>query len=378
MFMYPAIKNAMNWAKEAANSYQSRKKLSLIKKNVSSPILNAQPLNEYRKQWAKLDKNASCHYPRIFSAINGLSSADYVPENVYYNKIEPVLNNKAFATAYADKNFYERYLIDFKDIFPTTLIRKINGTLLDKDYRRLYHIDDLCELFQNDYLILKPAIETSGGSDVKLVKQKNSHFYLDSNHYTIDEFFKFLTENYVKSFVLQQILQQNEWFSHFNPSSVNTVRIFTYRSVSDDNVYPLHAVIRFGQKGSIVDNQAAGGLSCGVDCEGKINGFAVDKYGTVYDKVPAIMEKTGSLVPGINQMKSIASKISSQCFYHRILAFDFCYDNKGKVRLLEINFKNIETNFLQMNNGPLFGRFTSEVIDYCLKNKKSLVFDFYV
>ena len=43
---------------------------------------------------------------------------------------------------------------------------------------------------------------------------------------------------------------------------------------------------------------------------------------------------------------------------------------------MEINNINIGIEDLQKNNGPMFGEFTEEVIDFCSKNKRSYCFDF--
>ncbi len=88
--------------------------------------------------------------------------------------------------------------------------------------------------------------------------------------------------------------------------------------------------------------------------------------------------KSNDSLPGIDEMKNYARNLASKYYYHRLLGFDFCVDNSNRVRLLEINCKNIEINFLQMNNGPLFGDFTDEIIDFCGSNKKSVVLDFYL
>jgi hypothetical protein len=61
-----------------------------------------------------------------------------------------------------------------------------------------------------------------------------------------------------------------------------------------------------------------------------------------------------------------------------LLGFDFCVTENNEIKLLEINCKNIEINFLQMNNGPLFGEYSKEIIDYCLHTKKNVVIDFHI
>jgi hypothetical protein len=115
-----------------------------------------------------------------------------------------------------------------------------------------------------------------------------------------------------------------------------------------------------------------------MDHQGFLNDFAIDKYGNKTYNINNIRLSGLKQVPGIQNMKKTAKEIAPYFFYNRVLAFDFCLDTNENVRLLEVNLQNIEINFLQMNNGPLFGNFTREIIDYCKYAKKSLNFDFYV
>ncbi|MCD4731513.1 MAG: hypothetical protein K8R74_12990, partial [Bacteroidales bacterium] len=81
------IKNIVNILWERRVNYIYKKKLNRIIENVGQVSSNIGVESEYKTKWSGLIKNASVFYPRVFAAINGISSADYVPENVYYNKI---------------------------------------------------------------------------------------------------------------------------------------------------------------------------------------------------------------------------------------------------------------------------------------------------
>ena len=75
-------------------------------------------------------------------------------------------------------------------------------------------------------------------------------------------------------------------------------------------------------------------------------------------------------------MIDIAKKIAKLNYYSRLLGIDLGMDNNGRIRIIEINSVNNEINFYQMNNGPLFGDYTKEIIDYCKKNQISYCFDY--
>jgi len=378
--MLNRIQHLINIFKEKKVNYAISRKWHKIKKNVNTESIRTKEITQiYRNKWINLINRPNALLPIIYGNISGIISTDYVPENAYYNKIEPVLNNRAYALAYADKNFYEQFFDDFISLFPETLLRCINGIYYDKDYIPLETMPSLSKLLsKRGSYIIKPATESSGGFKVSELLIHDGSIYFNKGNYQLQKFLTTAKEYFGPDFIIQERIKQNEWFASFNVTSINTVRLFTYRSVKSADVIPLHSIIRFGKPGSLVDNQAAGGLSCGIDKNGKLNNFAIDKYGTKYVKLSFIKEKSGQIVPGLKDMIHLAKQLASKYYYHRLLGFDFCLDIQNKVRLLEINCKNIEINFLQMNNGPLFGAYTNEVINYCASGRKSVVLDFYV
>jgi hypothetical protein len=127
-----------------------------------------------------------------------------------------------------------------------------------------------------------------------------------------------------------------------------------------------------GRKGSITDNQSGGGISCGVN-NGRLNDFAVDKEGNIYSHIDEEKSLSFECVKDVYKYDEIikkAQEVAKHFYYHRILSCDFCVDENDTIRLIEINNEDMEINFLQMNNGPLFAEYTDEVIEYCRNNPK--------
>jgi hypothetical protein len=327
--------------------------------------------SDYKTLWKHLGENPNLFYCRIYQTINGNESSRYVPENIYYKKIEPVLNNRAFSLAYADKGFYP-VLTGRMDLLPEVFLKGTAGTLYDTEMNAVDAGKDPAELLPpGEELVLKPATDSAGGRGVVLLKTIDNHsIEIEKNKIDRSEFRSFLEKIYANNFVIQRKVKQHSWFSSYNESSVNTIRMMTYRSPVSGKVHYLRSVLRYGRPGSIVDNQASGGLSCGVDSAGKVQDFAVDKYGRRSDQLPVTES-----VPGFAEMQSAAIEIAAKYPYHRILGFDFCVEENGEVKLLEINTKNLEINFIQMNLGPLFAEFTEEVIDYCSNHPRTVVLD---
>ncbi len=366
------------------NSYLTKKiKLACQKKWKKIVLTNGdyssqkQVQEKYLALWKPLSKKIELYYLNYYSKISSIENYKYMPEDLYYTKIEPTLNNKSFALAYSDKNFYQRFLRDFSAIFPKTIVRSINKTIFTSEYNCEINTKNAAFLLQEDTsYIFKSAVETSGGQDVFFISRKEDKLLIkDSTKENQEISFEKLHTKY-PNFIIQEKINQHSWFSAFNKSSVNTLRVYTYRSVVNENVHVLSCVLRFGQNGQLVDNQAAGGLTIGINKDGLLNNFVCNKYGRVKNTNNEFSDLFLTKVPFYDKMEDYAKKIAPSYYYHRLLGFDFCVTNNNEIKLLEINCKNIEINFLQMNNGPLFGEFTEEIIDYCLHTKKNVVIDF--
>ncbi len=363
------------------NRNTNNKSVKILKmtdgKNISDEIYKSY-IELWR--WSKLtpDKN----FLKAMNRISGIVSSEYVPENIHYSIIEPILNNREFASAYNDKNFFERFLPKHQDLFPYAVLRGVNNSFLNKnfDYLNKNRVENLLRAQANfSEFVIKPATETGGGGNVNIVMKKKDMFLLNDIEYTVSSFVdEILIKKYGFNFIMQERLKGLKWFEDFNPTSVNTVRMYVYRSVRDNAIHPLHAYIRFGSNGSIVDSSSQGGMTCGIQMQGILNSFAIDKYGTKINNISSLNDKWGNEVPRFEEMKKIAVNIAGEFHHHRLLGFDFLVDSNNMVRLFEVNNLYIGIINQQMNSGPLFGSYIDEVIEYCRKNKISESFHFYI
>jgi hypothetical protein len=336
-----------------------------LNKAACSQSVDRRTLLAHEQKWSPLKKRIDVRWLKIYSAISGQASPDFVPEDIYFLMIEPRLNNADLLFSYKDKNFYELYYAP--KVFPRALLRNIDGVYYDGHYNVLKK--ERLEEGLNSFLepekkiIVKPATATGGGSNVRLfVKQGDAY----RNEAGMVLSLASLSRRYGRNFIVQKYIEQHPYFRQFNSTSLNTVRVLTYRSVATEEVHALQAVQRMGRKGSLVDNQAAGGLSCGIGADGTLKSFAVDKYGAIYPKSDeGLSFNQARETVQFEVMKSLAREIARKTYYARVLGFDFCVDENGDVILIEINNRYLEINFLQMNNGPLFAGFTDEVIQFC-------------
>jgi hypothetical protein len=329
---------------------------------------------KHRKLWGKMGAKPNLEWLFVYSTISGIYDHRYITEYEYYANVEPKLNYKGVSESYCDKNVYHRLLP--VALLPHAILRNIDGVFYDEDYKIIddNDIEKIIKSYRGT-IIIKKAMDTGGGRSVELFEYKNGIFFNSSGN---EPSITYLNKIFEKNYIVQEYVKQHSYFNQFNQSSLNTVRIFTYRSVTTNEIIPIQAVLRIGKPGSIVDNQASGGMAVGINEEGRLNKFAVNKLGDRITICNGLQFKEMDPVPMYDEMIESAKSTAIYFLYHRLLGFDFCLDESGKIRLIEVNNRNNEINFYQMSNGPLFRHYTDEIIEYCNQRRISFSIDYEV
>ena len=142
-----------------------------------------------------------------------------------------------------------------------------------------------------------------------------------------------------KAFIFQELILQHEVLKKINYSSINTLRIVTYKNKKNE-VEILSGFIRVGRKGAIVDNAHAGGIVVPFNKEtGKmcVEGLQlIDNGGGLFYKHP----DTGIIfdnlqIPHYIQVKKIVAKASS-LFKFPFLGWDVALTPNGPI-IVEVN-----------------------------------------
>lgn len=330
-----------------------------------SRLVGRHTLKEFKDKWRSLSARVPAVYMNLYPFYSGVMSADYVPDSLFYTHLEPMLNNREYSRSFADKNMYAR-LVD-KRVLSLAVLRKMHGAYLSPDYENVSDVDafiaDIAVRF--DQIILKPSIDSQGGRSVVMLNSREGALFSGKEQVTR----QWLEKHYQDNFLLQVPVKQHPFYGAFNPSSVNTLRITTYRSVVDESVHVLHGLLRVGTEGDVVDNVTSGGKACGVSSQGTLNGKVIDYKGKSYSELGGVDLRSGLKLFKYQEVVEIAKKLASQQFYSRFIGFDFCVDENERVVLIEINNFDVGINTLQFCNGPLFGSFTDEVLAYCVAKK---------
>lgn len=374
--MFSRIKKILSLLYNYYKIREYRKKVSKIHSATQSHHLklSGDLVRKHRALWKPVHNPVNTKWLQMYQHISGVQDFRYIPEDIYYTFIEPCLNHKAYSKSYSNKNTYDLFYTP--DIFPFVYLRHMNWVFFTRDYQhiKINSDDDLFNLLkEHDRIIVKLAVDGGGGYGVMLFRNQGDHFSSGNHKLTLDFLQKTFPED---DFIIQEYIEQHPFFSRFNESSLNTLRIFTYRSVLTEDIHILHSLLRVGKPGSITDNQASGGFTIGMDSYGRLNGFAINKTGEKITTIGNVDLNQQLQIPLFDQICHLSKDLARQNHYSRLLGLDICITRNNEIKAIEINNVNNEINFYQMNNGPLFGRFTEEIVRYYSKNPISFCFDY--
>ena len=302
-------------------------------------------------------KNVSTKWHKYYSGINNKKADNYIPEILFYSKIEPILNQGIMYPALEDKNLLDRFFP--ATLVPKVIIKNINGFYYDD--REQIGLDDALNICsQYPEFVIKPSIGTAGGVRVKKVVLKDFK--------CVEEDLKTLFEEYKSDFIVQKIIKQNSHLSELNPSSLNTIRMISY--LRDEEVIPLSAVIRIGKSESFTDNVTAGGIACGIKENGRLRKQAVDAEGNKHFRSDYGTSLHNFVIPMFQSIISVVKNIHKLMPHFRIISWDLTIDDKSEVRLIEFNATGQGINMHQEANGPLFGEYTHEILNFARSEAK--------
>lgn len=221
-------------------------------------------------------------------------------------------------------------------------------------------------------IFIKPTVDSDSGRGViSFHKQPGGSFFTSDGKTKLTV--EFLNEygTNQKDFILQAGLSQTEYISQFNPTSINTIRVCTYRSVKDNKVHATAAILRIGKKGSEIDNAHAGGLFVGIYPDGTLANYLCDQYGNRYHEFNGIdFQTTKFKIPDFPELLKFAESVGERIIHHRIVAHDICIDADGNFKLVEFNLRGFAPWVFQFSIGPAFDGYTDEIIEYCAKHRK--------
>lgn len=288
----------------------------------------------------------TCH--EYFYSRSGVYSKEYVPTYLYHTDIIGKANMMPYRDALADKNMCDLLFPDVKH--PKTLLKNMNGYYYFEG--EPVTKEEAIHRCQNlHYMLIKPTLDKHGNG-VKSLEVTNGVTNHDGA--TIAEVF----DHYQKNFQIQERLKQHERMSALNPTSVNTIRILTYRSGME--ILVIYAVVRIGRKGQVIDNQSAGGMSANIGKDGKMEKYAYG--GSVEDHIQqtdsgVVLE--GYEIPSYEKVMETVKRLHFHLPFFDIVGWDMAVDEEGDPVILEWN---ANTGLSQSAFGPGLGEYTERII----------------
>ena len=325
---------------------------------------------EYLAQWKRLSGDVAKEDFRLFSRYIPVSS-DTVPESVSHNVVEAIMAPTGFRSFYSDKNMFD--LLMPEGMLPKTYLRRMGGVFRDADYRIIKdEAVDLAKVLHGvSRCVVKPAVDSSSGRGVTVFEADANGFRalngeLRDEKMTVTVLKRFFGTD----FIIQEYLMQSDFMKNFCSTSVNTIRLFVYRSVKTEEVEVPAIIMRLGHTGSLVDNSHAGGVSVGVDHEGNIGSYATDQYGRRYTVVNDIdFQHTKLRIPDFGRVLEFAKEVGRHLLHHRIANIDVMIDKDERPRLIEVNLNSMSTWLYQFDSGNAYGSFAGEIIEYCQRHR---------
>ncbi len=353
-----------------ARIYKARsKQYHNILKRHFSPSQEVEGESDYLSLWKQLTDRVDPYTYRLFSRFMG--NVPYIiPDYIGTEILAYYLNPRRYNDFYEDKNTYESYVL-LKHALPQTYAKKIGGGALLLRGNDDYNISEQTSIIDHllkqnvDRCVLKPTIDSCSGNGIMIFQRQNDSYISTKGAELSNDFL----EKYGDDYIIQEAISQHEDLARFNPTSVNTIRVCTYRSVKDESIEVSGALIRIGKQGEVVDNAHAGGCFVGIDIEaGGLLHYACDQHGNKFESWNNISFADNYYIPNWGKVKEFAKQVAGYNHHSRLLALDITVDSDGNPRLIEINIEGFSFWLFLYCGQDVFNGETQFVIDFC--NKK--------
>ena len=351
MKMTNLIINLLNKMKNKFTSYRRRKYWRKeFKKNTDKKRnLSKEQKNEIKNYYSKYFK-ISTIFHEFYYQKTGNYSKYYIPDDFYYTKIDPFFNNWNEAFYIDNKCNYDKL---FPNVFqPKTIIKRMNELYYNDNNMIIDKIDALRIIKNKKNFFLKKATDSEGGHGVYYIQEYDN--------------FKDIIDNIKTDFIVQEQLIQCDELNKIHPNSINTIRIISL--IHNNKVNILSTILRMGVNGSKIDNASSGGITCGIDKNGFLKEIAYAADGKSYSKHPTTNVRFNSvLIPNYNQIIKLVKTLAITIPHFRLVSWDIAVDKEKNPVLIEANLRYGEIDFHQLNNGPLFGDSTDEILNEVFK-----------
>lgn len=221
-------------------------------------------------------------------------------------------------------------------IFRNNEFRIGNELLTDSD------VENILKGISDDRIFVK---KFTGGaaSGISIFRKVKSGFYIDQDNEEVSA--AMIRRKYAgNDYIFEKQIKQERTLSQFNPDTVNTIRVLTYKNKI------ISATVRFGGKGEFVDNVSANGLAVSIDINsGCLGSYGLKMYSTTekfYEHPDSHIKFEHTVVEQWEQICKVIERTLDYLPYYKSVGFDIATTLEGPV-ILEIN-TGVGINLSQM------------------------------
>lgn len=175
------------------------------------------------------------------------------------------------------------------------------------------------------------------------------------------EFYQKLCEG---RYLAEEFVQSCKELAAFHPSSLNTLRVITFRN--GDRFEVFGGGLRVGNNGLCVDNAHGGGIFCEIDPEsGKIITDGLDEYSNSYVTHPMTgVPFKGMQIPRWKEVVELCNEASKELPCLRVVGWDVAILEDGTLELIEGNHSPGMNIVQAPAKHGVYERFSSMLLDY--------------
>lgn len=312
--------------------------------HIMDPSWNYKPYrHKYNPYFLKYGFKYSTMEGEYYKLMTGVESDLYIPQTFFFYYLWPFLNQTGY---HQDKNMF-RKLLDVRNskmefIMPLQVCYNQGGVFYDSDGEACSK-EEAIKLVVNypKDIIVKPTTHATWGKGVMMLSCENK----------TAEKIKQLFDEYKKDFSFEERIVQHSDLASFNPTSLNTIRIVTYRKLNGEIKY-LYSLQRFGGKGAVVDNASAGGSFVALSDDGVVD-RTIKKYKSL--KIEKLPETAVERIPCFQKIKETALYLHSKLPNLNIIGWDMSVTQEGIPVLIEFNTRPA-VELRQISAGPVFSK----------------------
>lgn len=273
-----------------------------------------------------IGKKVPLYSHEYFYSRTGYFTKEYVPTNIYHCELVPRANKHSLTPAYGDKNLCD--LLFPGENVAHTVLKNMNGYFYFEG-QPVSEEEAVKRCWNMEHMVIKPSLK-SKGKGVRLLSVSDGQTNIDN--LSVQQLFK----EYKANFLIQEVVRQHADMAALNPSSVNTIRVLSYRSGME--VLIIYSVVRIGRLGSEIDNQCAGGISTTISEDGRLGKTAFGGYSE--DNI--VKTDTGILLdgyqlPSYDKAIAMVKRLHMYLPYFNIVGWDVAIEEDGSPVLIEFN-----------------------------------------